>query len=545
MKRLTLILILWLCCCLSVAAVDIDYRGKAPANSAQIENSLNHLLRNNVALAAGLDSVATWLNAAGYLDQKVLYENNRVVVTAGERYRLEKLSVRDSVVTEIPVNEYFTQANFDRAVEKLLQGYYERGYYYAHADIAAVKHDHELVAVDLTVNKGPLVTVGRQVLLGLRHVQPDIIRRYLADVEGDTLREEVIDRSEKAASEIPFVTFQPPLKVRPEPGFSQVDLEYSFLEPKQFRFVGGGGYIPDDPTGLVWNLDLTMRNLFGRGREINIVSERREKGRNSLDLSYRQPLFILGVDQAAFEVRTRDYRDLFYEFSLGAAYRTRLRPGFNAGLKLGWKRVEPNAALGYSRISTGFVIERRNLDNPFNPSVGFTLDWLISYDYRRYSEDSLDKKSDIAFNETRTELSINFYHTVKTPVVFHASLNYRGLESSEDLPPVSELYFIGGPGTLRSFRNEQFTAQRTAFGTAEPRLRFKQGYIFLFSDAAYINRKVSAPDNAVVTDELFRWGYGLGLALSDGTRSVTLALGWNEELRLNQPRLSITLSADI
>jgi len=545
MKIFSYILVLWLGCCLSVNAVDFDYRGNAPVNKNVIENGFNRLMKNKTELGAGLDSISTWLSAAGYLDNVVTFENNRVRIETKERYRLEKLVVLDSTVSEFAVDEYFTRASLDRAVQRLLQNYYDRGYYYAQANIAAVKHDGNRVTVELAVNKGPLVTIGRQVFYGLRRIQPDIVRRYLADVEGDTLCENVIYRSEKSASEIPFVTFQPPLGVRPEPGFSEVALEYTFVEPRQFRFVGGGGYIPDDPTGLVWNIDLTMRNLFGRGREININSERREKGRNILDLAYRQPLFVLGVDQVEFNVRTRDYRDQFYEFSLGSDYRTRLQPGFNAGLKLGWKRVEPFVDIGYSSFSAGFVVEQQNLDDRFNPSGGFSVDWLISYAYRRYSEDSLEAKSDIAFNETRTELSLKFYQTLIKPLVFHVGLNYHGLESGEGLPPVAELYFIGGPGTVRSFRNEQFIAQRAAFGTAEPHLRFRQGYLFVFGDAAYINRKIAGQDNAVATEELFRWGYGLGLALSDGTRSVKLALGWNEDLKLSQPRLSIELSADI
>ncbi|MBN1211306.1 MAG: BamA/TamA family outer membrane protein [candidate division Zixibacteria bacterium] len=532
-------------CCLSVAAVDFDYRGGVPVNKSVIENGFNRLMKNNAETAAALDSVSVWLSSTGYLDNVVSSENNRIMITAGERYRLEKLVVRDSVASEFTVNEYFTRVNLDQAVERLLRNYYDLGYYFARADIAAVKQDRNRVTVELAVNKGPLVTVGRQVFHGLHRVQPDIVRRYLADVEGDTLCEDVINRSEKAASEIPFVTFQPPLAVRPEPGFSEVALEYSFVEPRPFRFVGGGGYIPDDPTGLVWNINLTLRNLFGRGREININSERREKGRNILDLSYRQPLFVLGVDRIEFNVKTRDYREQFYEFSLGSDYRTRLRPGFNAGLKLGWKRVEPSAALGYAGFSTGFVVERQYLDNRFNPSGGFSVDWLISYTYRRYSADSLEEKSNLAFNETRTELSLNFYQTLKSPLVFHLGLNYRGLESGESLPPVAELYFVGGPGTVRSFRNEQFIAQRTAFGTLEPRVRFGQGYFMVFSDAAYINRKTTGQNNRVTTEELFRWGYGFGLALSDRTRSVVLTLGWNEDLKLSQPRLSIELSADI
>ena len=122
--------------------------------------------------------------------------------------------------------------------------------------------------------------------------------------------------------------------------------------------------------------------------------------------------------------------------------------------------------------------------------------------------------------------------------------NYRGLETGETEPPLSELYLIGGPGTLRGFRNDRFVAQRTAFASVEPRLRFRTAYLFLFYDGAYLNRRTVA-DSGTVTNEDYRYGYGLGLAVADANRSVKLSLGWNEETGFDQPRLSIELQSDL
>ena len=168
MRSLFFIILLSLSCCLSVTAVDFEYQGDKPVNRKAIENGFNRLVKNKVEIAAGIDSVSAWLSAAGYLDNVVKFENNRVLIETGSRYRLEKLFVLDSIESEFTVNEYFTKTNFDRATHRLLQSYYYRGYYYARADIAAVKHhNRNRVTVEMTVNRGPLVTVGRQVLIGL------------------------------------------------------------------------------------------------------------------------------------------------------------------------------------------------------------------------------------------------------------------------------------------------------------------------------------------------------------------------------------------
>lgn len=531
---------------LDVPAVDFFYRGKEPVEKNIYENRFNKLIRNNVKLAEGLDSLSAWLANDGYLDNRVNLDGEGVLVTADRRYLLEKLVIVGDTGYEYSSGGFFIQAVFERAVENVLKYYYHQGYYYARANIAKVAFDDNRVQVILNINKGPSVTVSRNDYTGLKHVPPEFVSRYLPLCEGDTLREELIRQAEKTAAEIPFITFLPPVSILPEPGFDRAAVRFDFLEPGQFRFVGGGGYLPDDPTGLVWNINLTLRHLFGPGRQVAVNSERREKGRNILDITYQQPFFILGVDYAEFSLKTRDYRDQFYEFAMKTSYKTRIQPGLQAGLSLGWKRVEPaTGAGGYTRFSSGFTLERHLLDDRFNPPGGYTLDWTIGYAYRRYSSDTLREIKTLAYNDAHTELSFNFYQLLIKPLVMHLGLNYNGLESGETLLPLAELYFIGGPGTLRSFRNEQFAAQRAAFGTVEPRFRFQRGYLFIFYDAAYINYKRTGQAKAIALEELYRWGYGLGLALSDRKRSVKLSLGWNEELKFNQPRLSIELSADL
>ena len=127
----------------------------------------------------------------------------------------------------------------------------------------------------------------------------------------------------------------------------------------------------------------------------------------------------------------------------------------------------------------------------------------------------------------------------------HAAFGYVGLETNESLPPPAELYYIGGPGTIRGYRNEQFAAIRSAYATLEPRLRFDSGYLFVFYEGAYINNRVAAGDGGTRADEFYRSSYGVGGAVIDGSRSVRISLGWNPEASFDQPRLSLEFSSEI
>ncbi|MFZ5981615.1 MAG: BamA/TamA family outer membrane protein [Candidatus Zixiibacteriota bacterium] len=543
---LLLVIFLLVCWPASVCADEVKFVGEPPHDGKMLGNGINFLLRQGLDIEAISDSVLGWLSRDGYLDAGIDIDSNRISITAGRRFILDKLVVAGDSTVVYPNGDVFIEENIDRAVQAVLEKYYDRGFYYTRANIISVKREENRVTLELELLKGPLVTVGKNILRGLTRTRPDIVRKYLPIRDGDTLTGETVRRAENAAAAVPFVDFRPPVTVRAESGFNQADLVFDFVEKRQFAFNGGAGYIPDDPSGLVWNMDLTLSNLFGDGRRLRVYSERKKKGRNILDLSYSQPVFLLGLGEADFKVATRDYRDQFYEFALDGAYRTALKPGFITGLSLSWKRVEPSTINpAYSRFTAGFLLERRSLDSDYNPANGYVVNWTIAFAYRKYDEDTLMTWEAVSYNETRTEVAADYYRKLFGSLVFHVGVNYRGLETGEALPALAELYFVGGPGTIRGFRNEQFSARRTAFGTLEPRWRFSNGYMFLFYDAAYLNRHLAAGDDRVATEELYRYGYGFGLALNDSQRSLKVALGWNRDMPLNQPRLSIELSSDI
>jgi len=444
-------------------------------------------------------------------------------------------------------NKVFDQSNIQKLTDNILKQYYDRGYYWASLKINSVRRRDDRVLLELRITKGPLVRLGDAVFTGLTRTDHDLVARYIPVQPGDTLTDRILRKAETAASGIQFVTFYPPPSIRPIEGYTSADLEFQFSEKRQVTFEGGGGYLPDNSTGLVWHLDLHFNNLFGQGRQATVFSERRERDRNVLRFGYGQPLFVAGVGWLGLEVGTRDYRQQFYEFSLSGSYATQLSSIMVTGLSLGWKSVEPSGKMpSYSRFACRFFIERVALDDRLNPANGLDMTWSVSYSYRRYTGDSSTITPERnSFNETRASVSIKWYKRIAGGLIGHLGLNYVGLETEESLPPISELIFIGGPGSIRGFRNEQFAVLRTAYGSMEPRLRFSNGYLFTFYDAAYLNNRVARSDGTVRTEELYRYSYGLGIALHDSRRAIKLSLGWNPELQFDQPRLSIEFSSDI
>lgn len=522
--------------------VKLTYEGKRPENVGGLRHYLDRLQKAGATAQRLSDSAQAYLGRLAYLDATAGWHADTLRVRSGPRFIMKDLVVVSDSRYEVEVNELFTKGNLSTAIDRVLSDYYAIGYYYARANISDIARSGTSVDVTLHINRGPIVTLDQSRFGGLKFTRADILRRYMPVQSGDTLTTENIRRAQQAAESIPFITLRPPIKVEPRPGYTTADLYYDFVEQRRFTISGGGGYIPDDPVGLVWSLRMSFNNLLGDGRQARVFSERPDKGRQVLQIGYTQPIFLIGVGSLNLGVGTRDYRDQFYEFALNGEYAASFAPGTTTGLTVGWKHVEPAIdALGFSRFSVGFLLKRERLDNRANPTSGYSIDWNISYSYRRYSTDTLSTGVQATgFNETNTSLSLGWYQHIAGPLVGHMAANYWGLETSDSIPPLSELKFLGGPGTIRGYRTDQFVAKRTAFGTIEPHLRFSQGYLFAFYDAAYINLPVLT-NGRVGTDEYYRYGIGLGLALVSTDRSIALSLGWGKGAPFDQPRLSIQL----
>ncbi|MCK4632398.1 MAG: BamA/TamA family outer membrane protein [candidate division Zixibacteria bacterium] len=496
--------------------------------------------------SSATDTTVTLLRERGYLDAEAAVIDGKLVLTPGVQFRLQSVSIVGDTASSVSMDRPFTSINLRQAIDKLLERYHREGHYYAAVSVVTVSKVGNAVSIELKLAKGPVVEIGELEFDGLKRTDPDFLRRFVRLTEGDTLTASNLRAAEKAVSSVPFLTHHATAEVIPRAGYTTADLLFTVEEKKQFRLEGGAGYLPGDDAGLVWHLRTEILNLFGQGREVALFSERREKGRNRLSVQYRQPIFIAGTGTAELNVTTRDYRSEFYEFAAGGELTSDLSLATTVGVGFQWKSVEPSGdGLSYRCYLASFSVDRNVLDNRLNPATGYRWHSILSYSNRRYQSGDPQAGGQMVYNETRALVALNFFGRMARQLVAHLSINYAGVETGEALPPLSELVLIGGPGTLRGYRNEQFAVVRSAYVSVEPQFRFEAGSLFGFYDAAYLNERVARSDESVRTNEFFRHGYGFGLTLQDRNRRIKLSLSWNPDIRFDEPRLSIEVASDL
>jgi outer membrane protein assembly factor BamA len=520
------------------------------ANGAELPQALRRAAqvwqRSGPNISTLADSARVWLAGNGYLEGAAEIAGETLTVLPGPRYVLDYLLIGGDTIRPANGGTYLTHGAVERLTSELLQNYYRQGHYYARVTVDSVTARDGRAALYASGSEGPLVTVGQCRFEGLKRTRGELVSRYLVAQPGDTVTDALIRRANLGAAAIPFLRNTQELVVTPRPGFEQADLLFRFEERQQVSLIGGVGYVADADRKLLFNLDLTLRNLFGDGRTVGWLADHREANNNVMRLSYGQPLFLTGVGWLETSVQTRDYRDLFYEFGATVGYQARSGEAMALGLNLGYKRVEPATGPdSYHRYAVELTLGRYGADDPFNPRSGLDLTSSISFAYRRYAIDSGAAAQAQSLEETHAGFGSNLYVRLVGPALLRVGVGYRGFETSEGLPPISELLLIGGPGSLRGYRTEQFAVQRAALGTVEPRLRFESGFLFAFCDFAYLNRPVAQADGSVRTDERFRYGYGAGFGMRDGRRSVKLGLAWNPDVALDQPRVTVELSTDL
>ncbi len=497
------------------------------------------------------DSLQTYLIDNGFLKAVVTKkagDSASYSIKFGPHFKINDIIVITSDTTDtLHVNKYIDKSTFTGVLDSIIQINKDRGYNFTEILIDSTILKDSLLDVGLKINRGPATVVTDIEFPGLRKTDAKHLEKYLYIQRGDTLKPDRLERTVNSLRQLDYLEPSGAPEIVPEPGFLGSRLVLPVREKKQFYFNGVAGYIPDDGGTFVGYLDFVARNFMGHGRRGEIVVDRRDRNNSAFKVSFRQPVFISGPGFVNGALETRDYRDYFYEFSLNGSYYQSLSQSLDLNVALGWKNVEPadQSARSFRAYSASLGIKWGQIRAEREPSFQTEFAWTISYSRRAYrapGEDSLAVGR--VYNDTRAEVRSAVQAKLISDFSGYLSLVFKDIESSEDFLPLSELYLIGGPGTLRGYRTDQFAAERAVGLVHEWRLFFSESdYFYPFADGVYFERVEAWLSGEPIRRSFDRWGFGFGVSLSSSAGRLGLSFAWGEDTALDQPRLNVQLSS--
>lgn len=529
----------------SASDLEIEFQD----GTASIHRSISEYVKNHDT--SGLaDSLSLLLTDYGFLDNSIIFKHDDssglVTVTLGHNYDIGEIIFEEDLHDTLICNLPLTRKNVESIVDSVIQTYQSNGFYFASMTPSEYEKRKHYVDVHMNFRMGPVVTISSIELEGIRKTNPEFLMKYISARSGDTLYAEKIHQSLKGIKRLDFISLNGPPEIIPDAGYRTARVSFSFTERKQFNFEGAAGYITEGDGYLVWFLNFKGRNIFRGGQKVGLIVDNREKNKSVFSVLYGQPVFLVGVGEAILNLQTRDFRDQFYEFSLGLSYDINLKSEITIRSYFGWKNVEPadTALRSFQVFEAGIGVRAGEVEEVRGAAADFAVDWEMRYSGRRYrqKENAFPIRRSV-YNDTRNEISITAAFPLISFISDYHRLDFKDIESSERPLPVSELFLLGGPSTLRGYRNDQFSAQR--FVLLKSELRFfvsKTDFFYPFLDGAYFEKYKFHVNRNVAKEDDFKWGYGIGFRLSSENHQLNIGFSWGEEADFSEPRLNVTIA---
>lgn len=495
---------------------------------------------NSISVAENInpDSVVQHYIDRGYLDCEFTVGEDSLIVNKGIQYRVDKIILLPADTIFLEKRIIFLKNSLEQVIQSLLQAKISDGYLYQNFSPTEISKDDSTVTIIFAQNEGPRPQIGTISFEGLKQTNEKQLKKYFELEKFSYITEEQMKSIENDAVEIPYITYSPPPLIQLRPGYTEADIILNVKEKRLFALEGTIGYL-SDVDEIIWMGDLTLQNLFGKGKKIDIFSQKINTDKQNLSIHYWQPSFLFGVGGIEFSVSTRDYRNQFYEFDMQTEAMYKIRKSLKIGAGLQYKTVEPDSDDGsFSVYAAAFKANYSNSSGIYLKNNQYSIGWELTYSARRSSPRDSLQTVDLAYDDTRIHLEVSYKLPLMLQTSVYNKFQYSGFETKDDLPPLSELFLIGGERTIRGFRDEQFAAIRTLLATTEYHIGFNSGYMFTFLDAAYLYNRIDE-NSTTIDDEYYRFGYGIGILIENRGREFRISFGWNKDLPFDQPRLSV------
>jgi len=383
-----------------------------------------------------------------------------IKIEEGQQYKFGKITVQD--VEEFNGQDILRDLkskpeavyNISLLREDILnitEKFSEKGFAYADVNPkAAIDDQARVVDLNIQIDPGRKVYVGKINVIGNTRTRDNVIRREFRFKEGELFNSKKLRRSKQRINNLGFFEN---VKIDTHRGDTPglIDIDATITERPTGSISFGAGFSSVDK--VIFNASISQDNVFGTGRKVNLSADISAR-RTNFNIQLTEPRVLDSDVSAGINLFNR--RSDFFSFD------TRSQGG---GLSLGknfsetdWGGVNyrfskvkvtdvvnptstlKNETQNTSRIGVTFIRDSR--DNFLNPTQGWRHVVRLEF------AGSFLGGSDFY----KTGYEITFYRKLIGKLVgaVHGAINFAEGYNNEELPSF-ERYFMGGANSLRGF----------------------------------------------------------------------------------------------
>lgn len=424
-------------------------------------------------------------------------------------------------------NQTLTLENYPQNAEKIVRFLENHGYPFASVNLTTEWENDTTPLYRLHIERGRYTKIDSIVLKGNLKLSKSYLWPYLGLRRKAPYSEKTVQDVAKKLEAIPFATVLQPAGISFE---DDKTLLYVFLDKRQVnRFDGYIGFQPvNEMTGklaVTGELTLALQNIFHIGEQLSLDWRSSERHSQYLNLDASFPFLFrtrFGID-GHFRLDKQDTTYLTLNYHIGIPYHFRhdsyLRPyiDFTQSQLLNTSGIHADTScMGHRNILYGLSLQVRNVDNPYQPKLGFELYADAGAGRRRLMPDRHADESDLqGFNFVKTSYRLMGSITGYIPIYKQLVLMLRTEAGCMLKGPHyrNEMFKIGGVGQIRGFTENELYASTFLLYSAELRYLFgRNSDVHLFFDGGTYEQQG-------YYNYLFDNPFGFGLGVNIGVRS--------------------------
>ena len=523
MTRLILLLLI----IVGNAQAGVIFTGNRHFRSTELEK----LIRTEGTVAKALQAVTDAYLQEGFFSAQIkstVSSDTTFSIQEGRRYRSRDLDIAGIDTMIVPAVHLAgedlpaTAEYLEGLTRRIVGAYAEAGYPFCQATLQRVDVFETSLKLGYEIVTGPRTTFGNVEFSGLTATDPSRLRDRMKLSPGPVYRESALQRAQRRISQLDFTRMSREPVVTHNTRDSAADIRFLMRDDRNLTFDGLLYLNSDNSVG--GSGDLGLLNVFGTGEKIKVhwakISSRSKDIALSVLLPYafRTPLDL----QLSASQSDRDSSYVSGRVLLGATYHAAEQ--LLIGTAISWEKItpeegqsSPSARIAGISLLTSFS----SRDDVRTTRRGVLITTEFGSSYRK----SFDSESAISTGyATLLKANLQGWKPLYGRWIVYQRLAPFQIRSDFSPIPTEQLVEVGGPGSLRGYRERSFRADLGIVAATELRYLFEANFLArVFCDNAYIETQAG-------TRKLTGFGVGMELGTTLGRFRLDFSLGEEKQL---------------